>query len=174
MRILIAILGFVASTAFAADEIKCAPYMPCGDYQGTGAWYDVNGKIQKDEDGNDHFNERIIISPVDPSTVNIKVYIYMGKTPKKPWTDSNIIFEKNGQLTLVDGGGVSHAAGFCAHEVCTVSFAPLASEYKGEKFINAFTNILRFDNGNLKRYNMVADYNDDSKLMFQRSDLKKQ
>lgn len=166
MKIILAILCLAASSAFAAD-IQCPKFMPCGDYQGTGSWYNVNGKAE--ENGN--YNERILITPIDEKTVNVKVYIYRGE-PSQPWTDADITFAENGQLTL-SHGGESHAAGFCAHEVCTISFAPVEVEYEGKKFINSFTDILRFDGGNLKRYNMVADSANDEELMFQRSDLKK-
>lgn len=166
MKLILIAFSLVASAALAADEPKC-PYMPCGEYEGKGSWYDVNGKAEKDG----QYDEKIIISPVDEKTVNIKVYIYRG-TPGKPWTDSNIIFKENGEFSLVHDG-VSHAAGFCAHQVCTVSFAPVDVDDQGKKFVNSFTDILRFDGGNLKRYNMVADSANDNELMFQRSDLKK-
>jgi hypothetical protein len=168
MRILLAAFSLVACSAWA-DSPKCA-YMPCGNYEGRGSWYNADGKPEKDG----QYNEKIQISQLDEHTVNIKVYIYRGDTAGKPWTDSNIVFDDRGQLNLVDEKGVSHAAGYCAHEVCTVSFRPVtAKEKDGKPFINAFVNILRFENGGLKRYNMVADSVIDSELKFQRSDLVK-
>lgn len=165
MKLFLILFSFLSLSAFA-DEPKCLTPMPCGNYEGTGNWYDVNGKAMGHE-----YQEKIVITPIDDHSVNIKVYIYSGKLGK-PWTDSTIVFDNRGQLTLTDPrDGLTHAAGYCANDVCTVSFRPVEDTDKGKTFINAFVNILRFENGHLKRYNMVANSSEDSKLQFQHSDL---
>lgn len=165
MKLFLVMLSFVSMSAFANDP-ECVTYMPCGNYEGTGNWYDVNGKtIDKG------YQEKILITPIDDHSVNIKVYIYSGKMGK-PWTDSTLVFDSRGQLNLIEPrDGLSHAAGYCANDVCTISFRPVEVTEKNKTFINSFVNILRFENGHLKRYNMVADSSVDGELVFQHSDL---
>ena len=161
------ILAALLCSSYASAKSFCNKPMPCGDFEGTGSWYDSSGNAV----ANGGYQEKILITPVNAWTLNIKVYIYNGSLPATPWTDSNLVFQKNGQFTMTDAKGLRFGTGFCANQVCTVAFYPGVVKGKNGDFVNSFVDILRFDGGGLKRLNMIADGVNDSDLEYQRSEL---
>lgn len=166
-----AILGFmslfVCSASFGASFDACTDFMPCGIYEGTGNWYDVNNTVTTPTP----YSEKIEITKIDAANVNLKVWIYKG-TIGTPWTDATVTFQENGHF-VIKTATQDFGTGFCKNQVCTVAFRPVEVTRTGTPFMNAFVNTLRFEGPNLKRYNMVSNNSDDSKLQFQRSDLVK-
>ncbi len=156
----------IAAQAATADV--CTNFIPCGEYEGTGNWYDVNN-TKKSE-----YGEKIVISPVDATTASLKVYFFKpGTAAGSAWTESTMKFQPNGQALITSDDGVEFGTGYCKDQVCTIAFAPVNVEDSGTPFINSFVNTLRFEGKTLKRYNMVANSAVDSELIFQRSELTK-
>lgn len=162
------LLGMFLSLGLNASATDiCKDVMPCGIYEGEGHWYDINNK-QLDKNG---FPEKISISKVDATTVNVKVVIGGGQ-----WTDANLAFEADGHFVLsAVNDGRKFGTGYCLHQVCTIAFKPVLIEEKNKMapFVNAFVNVLHFEGNILKRYNMIADGLTDDTVNYQRSTLTK-
>jgi hypothetical protein len=162
-----ALVSLFGVPAFAAHD-PCVDFMPCGVYEGSGAWYNADGSQRPGE----QFSEKIEITKVDDLAVNIKVWIYQGAIGQ-PWTDAKIQFNDEGHFFVQSSKGYEFGSGYCNVGVCNVAFYP--GEVKKDKmtFVNAFVNTLRFEGAMLKRYNMVSNSTDDAAVLFQRSTLTK-
>lgn len=156
----------ISASSLSAQAADVCDFMPCGNYQGTGSWYDVTGKVVRS------YDENIQITKTGENTVNIKVFIYSG-TKGKPWADTTIEFQKTGQFSLQSPSGRSFGIGFCSKQVCNVAFHPVDVKTEDGAYVNAFVNTLRFEGNTLKRYNMVSNNSNDAELAFQRSTLTK-
>jgi hypothetical protein len=162
----LSLLGF--SALAAAADVDCAKQISCGTYEGSGRWYTYdNQPLDKDA-----YSEKIVIAPIDASSVNVKVYIYTGQIGD-PWCDAVLKFDGDGGRFTMTQDGEAFGNGFCENNVCTFSFRPFPEPAKDGKpaFVNSFVDILRFEGDKLKRFNMVANDAVDANLLFQRSDL---
>jgi hypothetical protein len=159
----LALLTLLSST-FASD---CVSHINCGTFEGTGHWYGANGEVISEQ-----YNEKIVITPIDKTSVRIKTFIYHGE-PTRPWGDFKLVFAPSGKFSVLDEENKEMGTGICKKNVCNVAFRPVFVEENGESFVNAYVNTLRFKDGTLTRYNMVSNNSDDSDLAFQRSHLTK-
>ena len=160
-----AFLFAFSTSAVALAQDACTDFVKCGTYEGGGNWYDTDGKA----DG--AYSEKIELKQVDATTVNIKVYVFEG-LPTQPWADANTVFAPSGKFDMTStDSGINFGTGFCTHQACTISFAPVAINDIKSPFVNTFVNILRFDGKTLKRFNMVVDGLADSERHTQVSTL---
>jgi hypothetical protein len=158
-------LTFFAAAHAHADA--CALYMPCGTYEGSGGWYGLDGKAEK----NRTILEKMVVSAVDGHTLHLEEYIYAkGVPPDKGWVmKANFTFENDGTYTAVADEGTTVGHGICRNFICTFDFIP----WSADNTMVANVNIIRFQDNKVRRLLLVTQGIDDSKAFTQRSELTK-
>lgn len=146
----------------------CVTYIPCGTYEGNGAWFDLNGHPTK----NGAYLEKTVISPVDDHTIALEEYVY-DKTQKPEdgyALKAHFIFQSNGQYNAVLPNSQIFATGACSDSVCTFTFLPWKNK---DSSVTGNVNILRFEGQQLKRLMLVSRSLKDNKTAIQKSNLVK-